>query len=789
MTSSSPARTRTRAAAIAAVASAVVVSSLPLLGGSATAASALPAPVIAGPTSSAEDLKEVVLDWAEVTGAKGYRVQVGTDDEWSDAPTFTTDTVATRFTLPTWLPHASYVWRVAALGETGQSRWATGGTFTRGWLTSPANLNVTYSGWLPTFSWDPIATASEYQLQVSTSPFFDDPSPTTTQASPVTEACFTTRTTITPFNSQASARNDSVGDCEFSLLGTDEPRYWRVRGLDHVVDGTQEVDTTPVVDEGISHLPPEDAGQLDTTACPAQPASKAESTSAPVVGSAPGASPSPSASTSPSAAPSASPSAGAGAAKGSCEPANTVEKGAWSEPGSLRSKFTAPEPDNTRRFAGLGPITPKPVTSDPLCNADAICRDFPTLRWDAVPGADWYRVYVSLDKAYTNIQEIVETPGTSWTPAAQWRESTAVRSYYYAIQPCTTTGETRGCGKVPATPDSFRKHSPKLSVTDIGGGAPVGAEVVLSWNSHADALRAAGVPASSEAYAYRVQVTTESDPDFVGALVDEAEVDVTHHVAADKTYPDGTLLWRVQTIDASGHKLPWSVTRSFVHDATPPTFTVTPTSKLAVNGTLRVVFNEPVTGISSSSITVAGTPASVTAGADGRSATIAPNSRLLPGAAYIVSVSPDVADLAGNRVVPSPVKVTVNPLVDDRSVAMGLGGSWQRLSASNAVNSTYSRSVPLPARQTAATVALYGRGAEVKGCVGPANGVIELWADGIRLTRIDTYRSYSGCGIVLTRAPFKTGDGAHRIQVRGVGVKNVKSKGTAIGIDAITAVP
>ena len=41
---------------------------------------------------------------------------------------------------------------------------------------------------------------------------------------------------------------------------------------------------------------------------------------------------------------------------------------------------------------------------------------------------------------------------------------------------------------------------------------------------------------------------------------------------------------------------------------------------------------------------------------------------------------------------------------------------------------------------------------------------------------------------MLTRAPFKSGDGAHRIQVRGLGVKNPKSKGTAISIDAITAI-
>jgi hypothetical protein len=623
---------------------------------------------------------------------------------------------------------------------------------------------------------------------VSTSPYFNDRRPATTQADPVTEACFTTRTTVTPFNSQVVARNDGAGDCDFTLLGGKEPLHWRVRALDHVVDGSEEVDTTPVADEGISHAPPAKAGELDVTTCPAPPKSGADSTAPPVAGSAPDASPSPAASAAPSAAPSASPAAGEAPKSESCEPAHTVEKGAWSDGQAFTSTYIEPEPDNTRRYAGLGPISAKPVTGDPLCDANALCRDFPTVRWDAVPGADWYRVYVALDKAFTNIHEISETPGTSWTPTAQWRESTAAQSYHVVVQPCTTQGLTPGCGQVPDQPSVFRKSSPKLSTTDTGAAGPVGAEVVLSWQSHSEAMRAAGVPASSEAYAYRVQVTTASDPDFVGALIDEAEVDATHYVSPSKTYPDGELIWRVQAIDASGHKLPWSAARTFVHDATAPTFTVTPATNLAINGAVKVTFSEKVTGISGSSITMGGTSSTVAAGADGVTATISPSRNLMPGMTHEVSVSGAVVDLAGNPVAPKSVGVVVAPLVDDRSRAMGFGGSWTRLTSSNAVNGTFSRSVPTPGRQTAATVALFGRGAEVKGCVGPANGVIELWADGIRLTRIDTYRSYSSCGVVLTRAPFTSGNGAHRIQVRGVGVKNAKSKGTAIGIDAITAV-
>ena len=258
-------------------------------------------------------------------------------------------------------------------------------------------------------------------------------------------------------------------------------------------------------------------------------------------------------------------------------------------------------------------------------------------------------------------------------------------------------------------------------------------------------------------------------------------------MSTDKAYPDGGYLWRVQTLDASGHALPWSTVRSFVRDQTAPTFSVTPTAKLAVDGAVRVGFSEPVVGVDASSVSM-GAPAIVAASADGRSVTLTPTGHLIPGATYPVEVTAAVRDRAGNAAVRRVVPVSVDPVVDDRSPAMGLGGAWSRLAASNAFAGTFSRSIPTSSRQTAATVALQGRGAEVKGCVGPANGVVELWADGIRLTRIDTYRSFSGCGVVLTRAPFHSGAGFHRIQVRGIGVKNGKSTGTAISIDAITAV-
>ena len=786
--SSSPRRRRTRLLGATALASAVVAGTLTSLGGGTAVAAPLPAPPVVGPSSGSGTLKEVVLDWAPVAGAVSYVVQVGRDDEWSDEPTLERTTPGTQLTLPAWLPHASYVWRVAAVGVDGQGRWSVTDTFARGWGAAPEPLApsgpVDPAEGVPTFRWSPVPTASEYQLQVSTRPFSS--AAHRTQAGVRTESCFTTRTAITPANGQAAPRNDGAGPCVFSLLGTGETLHWRVRALDHVVDGVEEVDTTPVVDEGLSSAPPAPMDELDTSACPEPPAPMAPA--APVGGvpsptTAPSASPSASA----SATPSAGPSAGA-PSSGGCTPAHAVEKGPWSSSTPFSSVLSL-GPAGVA-FADLPPAG-RPTASSDVCRG-AVCRDFPTVSWPRVAGAQWYRVTVALDAEFTNIQEIAETPASQWTPTTAWRDSTPAAAFHVVVQACTVrpTLDDRqpGCDE-PSEPLVFSKTSPRLASLAPAHDASVGGpDVVLTWQPFSAALSAAvGGPATSEAYAYRVQVTTQEDEGFAADGLDEAVVDGTSHVVAGEEYPDGTYLWRVQPIDASGHALPWSTPRSFSRDSTPPTFAVTSAAALPSAGPVVVRFSEPVTGVNARSTSLSGVLATVRLSADGRSALLAPGRALLAGAGHVVTVTSEVRDRAGNPLVGAALTVTVDPTVDDRSSAMVLRGSWKRLSASNAVARTWSRSVPTPARPTSASTSLHGRGVEVRGCVGPTHGLAELWTDGVRVAQVDTYRAYSGCGVLLSRAAFPTA-GANRVELRGVGAKNDRSRGTAVAVDAIVAV-
>ena len=156
---SRPLRARIAASLSLAVAAAVV----PALALSASAetaqAAALDRPTIVAPVDSTVILKDVVLSWGSVAGATGYKVQVGTDEQWSDDPTYTATSVGTRLALPAWLPHASYVWRVAATGTNTQSRWSSNGTFTRGWRDRPQRRRPRageHVVGMPTFRWAPL---------------------------------------------------------------------------------------------------------------------------------------------------------------------------------------------------------------------------------------------------------------------------------------------------------------------------------------------------------------------------------------------------------------------------------------------------------------------------------------------------------------------------------------------------------------------------------------------------------------------------------------------------------
>lgn len=224
-------------------------------------------------------------------------------------------------------------------------------------------------------------------------------------------------------------------------------------------------------------------------------------------------------------------------------------------------------------------------------------------------------------------------------------------------------------------------------------------------------------------------------------------------------------------------------------DTVAPTFTVAETQDRPVDATVTVIFSEPVSGVTSGTLRLRHTPSTTTALADGKTFTVKANALMYAGAPYVVEASSAISDAAGNAYVPLPVAFGTASLVDESSAGMVLLGPWTRLAASGAVGGSYVRSVPVSTRWSATHTAVYGGGAEVKGCVGPGNGIVEVWADGQRMSRVDTYRTATSCGVVLATARFPSGPGLHLVEVRGMGEKSRRSSGTAMAVDAVTVLP
>ena len=87
----------------------------------------LAAPTQTYPPNSVDfKVQEVVLDWAPVTGAKSYDVQVATDAAFTNIIDNATGIVGTRYSRAISLDNNQYWWRVRAIDLLGQATpWTT----------------------------------------------------------------------------------------------------------------------------------------------------------------------------------------------------------------------------------------------------------------------------------------------------------------------------------------------------------------------------------------------------------------------------------------------------------------------------------------------------------------------------------------------------------------------------------------------------------------------------------------------------------------------------------------
>jgi large repetitive protein len=208
-------------------------------------------------------------------------------------------------------------------------------------------------------------------------------------------------------------------------------------------------------------------------------------------------------------------------------------------------------------------------------------RQTPVLRWDANADVGFYKAYLTFDGINNAVPGLFGfvVNNTMWVDPASLPDSQAGSAYYWTVVPCTSPNV---CAPVDHASHAFNKQSNQVVLTspvttDSQHPATVSNDVTLTWQDLLATETTAGTantaltpPARTEAYQYRVQVSTT--PDFT-QVIDDATVDQTTYTCYANTYPEGTLYWRVRAIDASGNGLNWSDPASFQKSSPAPTLT------------------------------------------------------------------------------------------------------------------------------------------------------------------------------------------------------------------------
>lgn len=252
-----------------------------------------------------------------------------------------------------------------------------------------------------------------------------------------------------------------------------------------------------------------------------------------------------------------------------------------------------------------------PTTTD-VCTS---LQNTPVLKWNPVPNAAYYMIYLARDRELTNMVYSPTTQltvNTMWTPTDMLPDSQAGTAYYWAIRPCKTSGV---CSPDPtiATNAFDKRSNPVTGLTEyehdspspLPGHGPGGLadppkfadEIVLTWDDYLLTNQAGNdkdvtdMPSQVEARAYKVQIS--SSPTFSSDFVYTSQLlDQTSFTPYSTTLPEGPLYWRVQAIDGSGNALAWSLSRS-TGDATQGIEKVSPVPSLNAPADSETVSGTP----------------------------------------------------------------------------------------------------------------------------------------------------------------------------------------------------
>ena len=577
-----------------------------------TAAAALQSP--AGGAGLSFGTDALKLGWSPVPGASNYLVSVATDPSLGSLAFHTTDdptgipkVQANSLAISIALATGTYYWGVTPVDAEG-NRGAPSpvASFSWSWpsTTTPTvtDLNSTDPEVFdPKFSWNPVAGAAKYEVEINSSSDFAPGSKVCTSTTGCTAT--TIATSLSP-----------------TVLLKDNVYYWRVRAFDP--DGnagvwnygspfTKAFDKTapagPVTGTSIKNVHMRDNVTDDTvTADSDHDLSNGYQTNVPVVSwnSVPGAS---------------SYEVQVSDWNGStCSPVvKTVKTSvpSWTPLGSPPSA----NPASTRfptPAADLPPITPgsycvrvsarsdrvglDEVFGDPVylkngntddtspnpqapsftwsgypsggaagctfgvlypCSSDYLAPQFgtisgstPLFTWNALNGAQSYFVVVSKDQNFSNVVDEGFTTIPAYSPRAGTSKPTTysdeTTSYYWMVLP---SPNLNGSNPSPidvahSNYDNFQKQSTPPSLLGPSNGTTFFDQPTFRWSPVLGARK------------YELQVA--QDPSF-GTPIDDVTTDATAY-SSNTTYAADTILyWRVRASDENGVGLTWSATGTF----------------------------------------------------------------------------------------------------------------------------------------------------------------------------------------------------------------------------------
>lgn len=170
-----------------------------------------------GPTGVIPVVQDAVLRWSPVPGAQYYELQINTDEEFKPETMVETASklLSTSYQRSPTLANDTYFWHVRAVGPDGSvpATWGPTWSFTRTWSDQPEPeypLAGQAVGGPLVFQWAGAERASSYTLEISTEPDISNP-----------RRCSTIHTTIT--------LTAASGGCAPLAAGR---YYWRVIGYD-----------------------------------------------------------------------------------------------------------------------------------------------------------------------------------------------------------------------------------------------------------------------------------------------------------------------------------------------------------------------------------------------------------------------------------------------------------------------------------------------------------------------------------------------------------------------------